>query len=120
MDDSLFFKARSGHSTTLLDGETSVVIGGYDGEQRFDDAWLYDSENFLKPLKVVGNEFVGRAGHVSCRLSNDSLVLGLGYASDRHVLGDFLVGTVRDEVLSFETIIESRSVFWMIHCYNDV
>ena len=83
-----FLPARSGHTLALLDESTLFCVGGYDGTRRFGDAWCMDCDTELwTEMAVDGDAFRGRAGHVMGRSADGSFVIGLGYASDRELLG---------------------------------
>lgn len=82
---------RSGHTMAALEDDSSAfLMGGYDGNQRFADAYLWADDQFSS-LQLMGANtppFVGRAGHVMVRTGGSTLFVALGYESDRTLLGD--------------------------------
>ena len=35
---------RAGHTLTAVDEKRAILFGGYDGEERLNDLWLFDGE----------------------------------------------------------------------------
>eukprot|EP00051_Salpingoeca_urceolata_P008483 m.106387 g.106387 ORF g.106387 m.106387 type:complete len:548 (-) comp15773_c0_seq1:74-1717(-) len=60
---------RSGHSATLIDGNTLVIFGGWDSPTCFNDTYLLDLSTFeFSKLQPTGQAPSPRSWHVACVL----------------------------------------------------